>query len=83
RIVAVASRTREHKDDLSVALIRVLPVGAGAEETGDPPAATEETDSSLLPRVSTARAAGPDGRTTRIPRMTPQATASSRYKKPA
>lgn len=43
RIVAVASRTREHKDDLSVALIRVLPVGAGAEETGDPPEATEKT----------------------------------------
>ena len=43
RIVAVASRTREHKDDLSVALIRVLPVGAGAEETGGPSEATEKT----------------------------------------
>ena len=41
RIVAVASRTREHKDDLSVALIRILPVEAG-EETGDAPLAPAE-----------------------------------------
>ena len=42
RIVAVASRTREHADDLSVALIRVLPAAEGAV-TNAPPATAEET----------------------------------------
>jgi len=44
RIVAVASRTREHPDDLSVALIRVLPeegASVGAEETPGGPACAD------------------------------------------
>ena len=65
RIVAVASRTREHKDDLSVALIRILPVEAGAEtcEAPDAPSAATEktagTESVAIPVTADAPADAP------------------------
>ena len=61
RIVAVASRTREHPDDLSVALIRVLAAeGAENEEeaSADPPAeAAPETPPDAAPAPALLSAA--------------------------
>ena len=57
RIVAVASRTREHADDLSVALIRILP--AEEVDVADAPPATsgetavEETPVEAVPAEAT------------------------------
>ena len=54
RIVAVASRTREHADDLSVALIRVLPAEEGAAATPDEPEApVEATPAEDVPAEAT------------------------------